>query len=286
MTEVGPARIHPYPDAGCMLAVQLCLKCEEEIMTDKSMARSIVLVHGAWHGGWCWRDVAPLLQKQGFAVFCPTLTGLGERGHLSTPVPTLETHINDVIREIEWNELHDVVLVGHSYAGMVVTGVADRLKDRITHIIYLDAAVPQDGDDFASWIPGQPPAAAEQRRGAYRGQSPDGIWLPPAPPQMVGVPADNADATSWLQRRLTPHPLQTWLEPVHLANGGTSGIPKTYVACTAPPTTMMGYPAQAEVAKKGGEWRYRGIACGHDMMVIKPQETSALILEAIREPVA
>jgi len=251
-------------------------------MADKSSARAIVLVHGAWHGGWCWRDVAPLLREEGLAVFCPTLTGLGERGHLTVPVPSLETHITDIVRIVEWNEFEDVVLVGHSYAGMVVTGAADRLGDRVTGLVYLDAAVPGDGDDFASWIPGQPRAEAEKRRAAYRALSADGIWIPPVPPQMVGIPPGNQSATAWLQRRLTPHPLQTWLEPARLANGGTSGIPKTYVVCTEPPTAMMGYPVQGEIAKQGGEWKYREIACGHDMMVVKPRETAALILESTR----
>ena len=128
--------------------------------------QNFVLVHGAWHGGWCWsRTVDCLNPYNEFAVFAPTLTGLGERGHLTSPIPTLDTHIEDIVRVITYNDLHDVVLVGHSYAGMVVTGVADFLGPRLKHIVYLDAAVPEEGDDFASRCDVVATGTAAERRG-------------------------------------------------------------------------------------------------------------------------
>ena len=244
-----------------------------------ALGRAVVLVHGAWHGGWCWSRVVPRLEAAGARVFTPTLTGLGERAHLTAGPPGLETHIADVVGLIEAEDLQDVVLVGHSYAGMVITGAADLLRSRIARLIYLDAAVPSDGDDFASHIPGLSAAEAERRRRVFRSMAADGAWLPPPEPGLVGVTA--AEDVAWLKRRLTRHPLRTWLDPVSLRNGGHAGIPKTYVLATEPPSILMGYPAQAEAARKaGGEWTCREIACGHDMMVLEPERTASLILEA------
>jgi pimeloyl-ACP methyl ester carboxylesterase len=161
---------------------------------------------------------------------------------------------------------------------MVITAVADRLKDRIHRLVYLDAAVPGDGDDFASQAPGTDIATAERRRAAFRSMAPDGQWLPPGDLQSVGV-KDPADA-DWLRRRLTPHPLRTWLEPVRFTDGGHAGLRKTYVLVTDPPTTIMGYPLHAEVARRGGEWTYREIATGHNLMVTEPVQTADLLIEA------
>jgi pimeloyl-ACP methyl ester carboxylesterase len=222
--------------------------------------------------------VRRILEERGAVVFTPTLTGLGERAHLVSPVPSLETHIEDVVRLIDAEELHDVVLVGHSYAGMVITGVADRIKTKLRHLVYLDAAVPADGQDFADAIPGIGAEMVEARRAAFRRLSPDGVWLPPFPAATVGVTEPGQAA--WLERRMTRHPLRTWLDPLHFSNGGHAGVPKTYVVVTDPPTTRMGYPAHAEIARRGGEWRCAEIACGHDMMVVRPNETADLLLES------
>jgi pimeloyl-ACP methyl ester carboxylesterase len=237
-----------------------------------------VLIHGAWHGGWCWKPIRRILEARGACVFTPTLTGLGERAHLTSPVPSLDTHVEDVLRVIEAEELHDVVLVGHSYAGMVITAVADRIKPKLRHLVYIDAAVPADGQDFAAAVPGIPAAMVDARRAAFRQLSPDGVWLPPLAAAALGV-SDPADA-AWLERRMTPHPLRTWLDPVHFTNGGHVGVRKTYVVATDPPTARMGYPAHAEVARRGGEWRCAEIACGHHIIVVKPQDTANLLLQA------
>ena len=109
-----------------------------------------VIVHGAWHGGWCWRDVRTILRDNGHEVFTPTLTGLGERSHLMSPEIDMNTHIQDIVNVIAWEEMSDVILVSHSYGGNVITGVADRAKDRLRHVVYLDAFVPKDGESPAS----------------------------------------------------------------------------------------------------------------------------------------
>src|SRR4051812_30047626 len=115
-------------------------------MTKTQKATTFVLVHGAWHGGWCYDEVAKRLRSEGYDVYTPTLTGLGERSHLLSPEINLDTHIQDVLNVIRWQDLETIVLCGHSYGGMVVTGVADVVPDRIASLVYLDAYVPRSGE--------------------------------------------------------------------------------------------------------------------------------------------
>lgn len=239
-----------------------------------------VLVHGAWHGGWCWRDVCALLRAEGAAVHTPTLTGLGERAHLRDPIPSLDTHIQDVIGLIEAEELSNIVLVGHSYGGMVITGVADRMRARIKHIVYLDAGVPRNGDNFASQAPGSTPDSVAATEAAFRSLAPDGAWMGVFPPVVLGIPPENTDATAWLTRRLTPHPLRTWLDRIRLPNGGVEGLPRTYILCTSPALQGASFGAHAARIKTDPAWRYREIATGHDAMVTAPRETARLLREA------
>jgi pimeloyl-ACP methyl ester carboxylesterase len=247
-------------------------------MTKKS---NYVLVHGAWHGAWCWDRVARKLIERGARVFIPTLRGLGERAGEITPTPTLQDHVKDVIGMVACAaEYGPVVLVGHSYAGMLITAVGDRLGRSLSHLIYLDAAVPKDGDDFASHIPGLAPEDIARRRGVFTSMAVDGAWLPPPPAQMVGVTAP--DDVAWLSEKLTPHPLQTWLEPVSLTGGKLDEIPKTYVLAVDPPTTFMGYPLHGENAKLTEGWSYAEIATGHDMMVTAPDEVVEVLLSVNR----
>jgi len=138
-----------------------------------------VLVHGGWHGGWCWQRVTPLLRAKGHDVFTPTLTGLGDRAHLARPDVGLDTHIQDVVAMMEMEGLLDVTLVGHSYAGAVVQGVADRVPSRIARMVYLDAYVLENGKSLADYIP------AERREGFLKSGEQGGF--PPFPPQAFGV---------------------------------------------------------------------------------------------------
>lgn len=240
-----------------------------------------VLVHGAWHGGWCWQPVARRLREAGAVVHAPTLTGLGERDHLREPMPGLHTHIRDVAGLIEAEELTNVILVGHSYAGMVITGVADMLPGRVRHLVYLDAAVPADGDDFISQHPGLDAATAAGRRQALAEVADADGWLPPYPVDAMGV--KEASAVAWLQRRLRPHPLSSWFEPLRIARPDTPCARRTYVLATEPPTELMGYPLHGERARNSAQWRYREMACGHNMMVIDPDTTSRILLEAVED---
>lgn len=242
-------------------------------------APTLVLVHGAWQGAWAWRPVRERLMAAGLAVFTPTLTGLGERAHLRDPVPGLQTHIEDVLRLVESEELEEVVLVGHSYGGMVITGAADHLRGKLRRLVYVDAAAPADGQDFAAAIPGLEPERADQRRAAFAAMAQGGEWLPVMPPAVLGI--SDPQLGAWFMRRSTPHPLRTWLEPVRFAHGGVAGIPKTYVLATNPPTALMGYPLHGEVAKRGGEWTYRELPCGHQIPALMPDELTRLFVEAL-----
>jgi pimeloyl-ACP methyl ester carboxylesterase len=248
------------------------------------LARSTyVLVHGAWHGGWCWREVRALLEQAGHRVFTPTLTGLGERAHLRTPVPTLATHIQDVMSVIEAEELNEVILVGHSYAGMVITGVADKMKSRIKHIIYLDAALPQSGQSMITQNPAAAtPEAIASTVAGLKSLTTDGEWMTPLPALAFGIPAEQTDRIAWLGRRLTAHPLTTWTDVLTLANGGSDGLARTYIFCTKPVLAQTSLATQAARIRAGGAgagWLVIELQAGHDAMVSAPDGVASLLMQ-------
>ena len=167
---------------------------------------NFVLVHGAWHGGWCWRDVVAPLARAGHRVFAPTLTGVGERAHLLSRQITLETHIADVMGVIEAEELSQVVLAVHSYAGMIGTAVADRMGERLAHLVYVDAVVPRPGE---SWSSTHASATRVARLAAARANPT--FSFPPPDPAVFGLAAE---AHAWVARRQTPHPGGTYEAPL------------------------------------------------------------------------
>ena len=181
---------------------------------------TFVLVHGAWHGGWCYRDTAKALRDAGHTVFTPTHSGLGERSHQRGEAITLETHIRDVCGVIEWEELNDVILCGHSYGGMVITGVADRMADRIKALVYLDAFVPENGDSLIGLINKVlPPEVAAVFVGGFRGAALEGRsgMTQPIPAEVFQIaPANRA----WVDRRCVPQALATFNMPVLLTGEG------------------------------------------------------------------
>lgn len=229
---------------------------------------TFVLVHGAWHGGWAWQRVAPILQAAGHGVHTPTLTGLSDRAHTLHPQVGLSTHVQDVVGLLEGYDLRDVVLVGHSYAGQIVTGVADRLPDRLARRVYLDAFVGDDGEAAVDLLP---TAVAGHWREAAEG--PGFGWLvPPRSLAKLGV-TDQTDL-DWLTPRLTPHPWLTYTEPLRLAGKGDQ-VPATFVECV---DWMRVFRGQAERAAARG-WPTRELATGHEAMVTAPDELAALLLD-------
>ena len=235
--------------------------------------KTYVLLHGAWHGGWCWRDVAALLRTQGHRVTTPTQTGLGERRHLLSGAITLETFVQDVVEHLEAEEIEDAILVGHSFGGLGISGAADRVPGRIRHLVYLDALVLDDGQAPFDIMPAEI-VAARRRLAAEQG---GGLFIPIPPVAAFGVPEDHPHAP-WMRRRMTPHPLGTYETPLRLRHPPGNGLPCTYIACTAPP-----YPAleaiRGQVRTRPG-WQWREIATGHDAMVTAP-DALATTLETI-----
>jgi pimeloyl-ACP methyl ester carboxylesterase len=235
--------------------------------------QTFVLVHGAWHGGWCYRDVARILRAQGHEVFAPTLTGLGERSHLGGGAVNLDTHIEDVTNVFLWEDLTDVVLVGHSYGGMVITGVADRIPDRIARLVYLDAFVPRhDGDSLNSLFP---PTGA----GMVEAAAGDGLTVPPPPPEAFGVAPDRR---AWVAAKCVAQPFSTMLQGLRLTGRHREVGRRRYVLATGwgtpenpPPFVGIRDRLAADPA-----WDVRTLHAGHDVMVDDPQGTAALIAEA------
>jgi pimeloyl-ACP methyl ester carboxylesterase len=228
---------------------------------------TFVLVHGSMHGGWCWKRVVPLLRAAGHEVVTPTLTGLGERVHLAHPGIDLDTHIQDVLGILEYEDLDRVVLVGHSYGAMVITGVADRVPERIAHLVYLDGPIAGEGQALLDFYPPDEQAARRTRVDAEG----EGWQLPPVDPTAFGITAA-ADA-AWVRARLVPQPFGTLTQPFRLANPTGFAGPKTFIACAVWRDAMI------ERVRGEDGWRYRELATGHDAMITAPRELTDLLLE-------
>jgi pimeloyl-ACP methyl ester carboxylesterase len=235
-------------------ATRKTAKLEQSVET-----RTFVLVHGAWHGGWCWRRVAERLERQGHRVFTPTLTGLGERAHLLSAAVNLDTHIVDVVNVIRYEALSDIVLVGHSYAGFVISGVAEQEEGTIASFVFLDAFVPEDGDSMATIgtpITREAIAAAVKRSDSA---------LPPRPAELFHVnPADRA----WVDRLCGPHPIGTFTQPVKLTGVRERIGKKIYIRASGYPNVV--FDAHAAKLKARPGWRVEDVPCGHDVMVDMP----------------
>ena len=260
-----------------MAAAMISASGNTQQTTGSNPKQAVVLVHGANHGGWCWVNVASTLRAMGYRVLTPTFTGLGERQHLRSPEITLTTHIDDIANLIEWEELDNIILVAHSYGGTVVTGVCDRMRERIARVIFIDANTPLDGQPT---IPGLTVELAEKITGA---PLIDGYLLPPLDPTRMGIDPDDTANIDWLNRRLTPHPLQTLTEPIRLANGGSDGMHRTFVLAT-PIEQLQKFAAEGTLKIKADpSWRFREFLVGHDAMITAPNETADLIHEIATE---
>ena len=233
------------------------------VMTDKPRS-TFVLIHGAWHGGWCWKKVMPLLQAAGHRVFALTLTGLGERAHLISRDVDLTTHVTDVVRTLEMEDLTDLILVGHSYGGLVIRGVAARSASRIRRLVYLDALVAEPGQSVFDLNSPQFRKRVEDDAAANG----DGYKVAPML-EILGV--SDADDLAWIRPRLRPQPIGTFTEPVQ-APAGESPPPSTFVVCS-----QSGFQETAAKCRAKG-WPVLEIDCGHDAMVIKPGELADLLV--------
>ena len=229
---------------------------------------TFVLVHGAWHGGWCWRRVDDMLTAKGHKVFTPTLTGLGERSHLMRAGINVSTHATDVVNLIKWEQLTNVVLCGHSYGGMVVSAVAEQAADKIASIVFLDAFVPENGDsmaDLTSQVVRDNLAAAAER---------GDISVPGRPAAAFLV---NEKDQAWVDSLTGPQPIATMTEKLKLTGAVGRIGKKAYVRAGAYPNP--GFDKALERVKADRAWRTYDVPCGHDVMVDMPERLAEILLE-------
>ena len=240
--------------------------------TEDRTRTAIVLVHGAWHGAWCWKRVLPLLRRAGVETHAVTLTGVGERAHLLSPAIGIDTHVQDIIGLITAEELQRVVLVGHSYAGNLITCVADRLQRShpglLRHLVYLDASVPHPGD---SWSTPHTPETVARR--VAEAQASGGLSFPPPDASVFGLEGADRD---WVNRRQTPQPFRLYQEPLHFDPAQVWAIPHSFIDCTSPALPTID-AARKRVRSEPG-WKVYEMATGHDPMVSAPRELAQLLL--------
>jgi pimeloyl-ACP methyl ester carboxylesterase len=237
---------------------------------------TFVIVHGAWSGAHAWRWVRPLLRAAGHEVFTPTLTGLGERAHLATPETDLGTHVADVAAVLFYEDLSDVVLVGHSYGGLVITGVADTQPERIGRLVYLDADVPEDGDRELDFFP---PAerAAHEEAARTRGEG----WKVP-PPFPDPLPPGLPPQVVWGVARMAPMPLGTMTQPMRLSSPD-HGLPRTYLYCTEGKEGEFP-PPHLDQIRTDPSWGFVELAANHIAHVTAPEMVTAALVDLVARP--
>jgi len=224
-----------------------------------------VLIHGSCHGGWCWKKVTPLLSKDGHSVYTPTLTGLGERSHLVNKDIGLDTHILDITQVLEYEDLYEVILVGHSYGGLVIGGVAEKVPKRIKYLAYLDGYIPKDNKSAFDLIPGletiyKNMALSEQGK----------EWLVASyKPTEFGV--TNSNDIKWMSTKLTPMPWHTHDQPIRIINPEAKKLPKCFICCSEFGTSR--FKDQDQTA----DWEYYELMRGHDVMITAPNELTQML---------
>jgi pimeloyl-ACP methyl ester carboxylesterase len=226
-----------------------------------------VLVHGGAHGGWCYASVARLLRAAGHEVYTPTMTGVGERAHLVSAGVDLDMHIRDIVAVLHFEDLRDVILVGHSYGGMVITGVADRVPERVGHLVYLDAAVPVNGESLAD-IAAPLMDAARATAAVVDGVE---LVLFPGTEPIPHYGVTDPDDIAWMEARLTPHPWKCFEQPLRLHNESALGkIPQTHIVCTS----TLAFRDRTRMP--GAVY---DIDTGHDLMITEPKAVADLLLQ-------
>jgi pimeloyl-ACP methyl ester carboxylesterase len=227
--------------------------------------KTFLVCHGAWSAGWAWKKMHPLMQAAAHRLITPTYTGLGERAHLANRSIDLETHIEDMLNVIKYEDLRDIVLIGHSYGGMVATGVADRMRDRITQLIYVDAFVPEDGQSLLDLY------EADRPRVQALAKAGDGWRVAPNPTPPDTSPAD----VEWLSERRVHMPVKCFETKLKLHNGALT-LPRSYIYATriTPADTFGPF---AKRAKNDPAWRYYEIDASHAPNVTAPEALMALL---------
>lgn len=238
---------------------------------------TFVMIHGAWHGAWCWADVTARLHARGHVAHAPSLTGLAERKHLLSEQVTLHTHISDIVNLIEHNDLRDVILVAHSYGGVVGANAAGRCLPRIKHLVWVDAHIPHSGESWADLTP-RDLVQARMQEAQSQGL---GIAIPPPDPKVWGL---EGKLHALARSRVTPQPLGALLRSAKFDEVKVYALPKTYVSCESPLLDSLNISRErAKAAQHAGSWHVQVLPTGHDPMLTRPQELAALLLGAAGE---
>jgi pimeloyl-ACP methyl ester carboxylesterase len=231
-----------------------------------------VLVHGGGHGGWCWQRVTAPLREQGHDVYAPSMTGMADRSHLLNPDINLDTQITDIVNLLKWESLTNVILVGHSYGGMVITGVANRAGSRIAHLVYLDAAHPRNGESLADLTPEMMAMAHGDMRVV------DGVELVlfPDSQAIAYLGVTDTEDFAWLKSKITPHPWKCFIQKLRLEDeAAVRRIPRTNINCAV--SLQMSTSERRERQLDGN--RNFEIDTGHDLMITEPQAVADALLE-------
>ena len=231
-----------------------------------------VVAHGAWSAGWAWQKMHPLMTAHGHRLVTPTMTGLGERSHLARPEIDLETHIADIANVLDYEDLRDVILIGHSYGGMVATGVADRAGERVAKLVYLDAFVPRHGESAFDVLP---PETRAQRAKAAAGHA-DSWRIPPGP-----MPPDTPDAdVAWASPKRAPQPLKTFEQKIRLS--GEPKMSRYYIYCARnpPDDRFRVFFERAQAEKWAGVF---SLDASHNPHITLPQGLADLLDEIARD---
>ena len=234
----------------------------------QAASKTFVLVHGTWHGGWCWRRVADALERKGHKVYAESLTGLGDRSHLLTKDVNLTTHVNDVVNLVKWEDLKDIVLVGHSSAGFVITQAAEQIGPSVASIVYLDAFVPQPGDNLISLANPGPRKALEEA--VARGD----LVAKPVPSAAFKV---NIKDQPWVDAKCTPHPLAAVAAKVTAAGAHEKIARKTYIRAKGFDSPV--FDQTLAKMKTAPGWKTYEVPSGHDVMVDMPERLVEILLE-------
>ena len=250
--------------------------------SEETAMATFVLVHGAWAGGWIWKKIIPLLRAAGHDVHATTATGLGDRVHLADPAIDLDTHITDVVNVLEFEELTAVTLVGWSYGGMIITGVAERVPERLAQLVYLDANVPADGENSYDAELCSEEARDADRDAAEGAGMPGFLVIDPYADWIRSLTPEPADQ-AWLFAKLVPQPLATYTQPIRLGNPAAAAIPRAFVFCTevkgdaAADSTVR----NANRVRSAPGWHYRELGSTHLAPVNIPQATAEALLSLV-----
>lgn len=230
--------------------------------------KTFVLVHGAWHGGWCWRRVSDLLEKKGHKVFTPTMTGLCASSHLLSKDVNLKTHITDIVNFIKWEDLGNIVLVGHSYGGLIISGAAEQAGDKISSIVFLDAFVPENGESLA----GTASQPVKDAIAAALGRGEHSIKAVPAAVFRV-----NEKDRAWVDAKCTPHPIATLTDTIALTGARDKIAKKSYIRAKGYPS--VAFDAALAKYKGNATWKTYEMTAGHDAMVDEPDKLTEILIE-------